>query len=59
MDDETAYHYQRAKLAMLTGWTFEHIDNMGALDFNEVLEVHEAEEMVRVSLRNAHGSKRR
>ena len=47
MDEYTAEQYHRAKLAMLTGWTLEYIDCLGAIDASIVLEVYEAEQSLR------------
>jgi hypothetical protein len=47
MDNYAAEQYHRAKLAMLTGWTLEYIDGLGAVDASIVLEVYEAEQALR------------
>jgi hypothetical protein len=39
----TADLYRRAKIALLTGWTFDYIDRLGVIDQDSILQIHEAE----------------
>ena len=47
MTEPNAEQYRRAKIALLTGWTFDYIDQLGAADESLILEVHEAEQSLR------------
>ena len=45
MDVFTSNSYRRLKIAMLTGWTMDYIDNeLGFLDAEVLLHVWEAEQ---------------
>jgi hypothetical protein len=48
--------YERAKIAFLTGWSIEYIDNLGWLDHEAILQIHEAE--IRLQVKQ-HGRNRR
>jgi len=48
MDTWTGAVYQRAKLALITGWPLGYIDQLGWFDFETVLQVHEAENFVEI-----------
>jgi hypothetical protein len=36
--------YYRAKIAMITGWEYEYIDTLGAVDVEAIMQVYEAEQ---------------
>lgn len=40
---DVVHLYRRAKLAMLTGWTFDYIDNLGLIDEESLWQIHDAE----------------
>lgn len=41
------WQYQRVKVALLTGWTLDYIDGLGLVDSDAVLQVAEADAMLR------------
>lgn len=40
---EIGEEYRRCKLALLTGWTLEYIDNLGALSETMIWQIHDVE----------------
>lgn len=47
MTIDQAEQYRRIKIALVTGWTLEYIDQLGALDESHIVEILEAEAVVR------------
>lgn len=45
LDVETLY--ENAKIAMMTGWTIEYIENLGLLHRESLLQVYDAEQHLR------------
>jgi len=36
--------YSRVEIALLTGWTFDYIDGLGAIDSDAVLQIYAAKQ---------------
>ena len=47
MTSEDAEIYRTCKIAMLTGWTFEHIESLGMYNSEALLQVYEAEQKLK------------
>jgi len=53
LDYWTGEVYRRVKLALITGWPMEYIDDLGYFDYESILQIHEAENYVE---EKAHGN---
>ena len=42
LDPRTSTLYGRVRIAMITGWSFEYIDALGWLDWEAILQIHDA-----------------